>query len=271
MKKSLPLISTSVLLVCITAFLVFAFFKKDSPKVTLGGVVPHHNLAEVKIDEFWKKVSETAEPKTIFLVGPDHFNLAKAPTVLTKSQNIFPGYTKLEQETLTKMSSVGVVEDDSVFTKEHSIQIHIPYVYRYFPEASVVPILFRSDATIEEVIELAKNLRPFLSQETIVIASVDFSHYLSIEEARERDEVSMQALKTFDYDTLSHFGPDNADSDQSLIFMLEMVCPSHDCTWEQLFHGNSTDFDPANPFETTSYFSLLLKTPEQSFFGQFSR
>ncbi len=259
MKKSLPLISFGILFVCITAFLVFAFLKNDSPKVTLGGVVPHHNLAEIKIDEFWKEVSETAKPKTIFLVGPDHFNLAKAPTVITKNQNVFPDYTKLEQETLTKMSSLGVVEDDSIFINEHSIQIHVPYVYRYFPEAKIVPILFRSDTTLEEVIELTKNIRPFLSQETIVIASVDFSHYLSVEEARERDEVSIKALKTFDYETLSHFGPDNADSDQSLIFMLEMVCPSHDCAWEELFHGNSTDFEPANPFETTSYFSLFLK------------
>lgn len=262
MKKLLPLISFGILFVCITAVLVFVFFKKDSQKVILGGVVPHHNLVEVKIDEFWERVSETAKPKTIFLVGPDHFNLAKATTVITKNKEVFPDYIKLEQETLTKMSSFGVVEDDSVFIKEHSIQIHIPYVYRYFSDANVVPILFRSDATAEEVIELAQSVRSFLSHDTIVIASVDFSHYLSVEEAKERDEVSIQALKTFDYETLSHFGPDNADSDQSLIFMIEMVCPSYDCTWEELFHGNSTDFDPANPFETTSYFSLFLNTPE---------
>lgn len=62
----------------------------------------------------------------------------------------------------------------------------------------------------------------------------------------------------FSYNELQFYEADHMDSDEAIILMSEVVCPSRDCSWEVLYHGNSEDYIPSYNL-TTSYFSLFLK------------
>lgn len=259
MKKPLLLISGIVLASGIGNLIsLHGEWNNHSKNLVLGGVVSHHNLVDQQIDQFWSTLSDRTDAKVIVLVGPDHQNLAQKPMVFTQNQTVFPGYVLLDQVILSQLKNLAA-DDPVVFKSEYSIQIQLPVIYHYFPQVQIVPILFRSDATTEQVVNFAHSLRSFLTKDTVVVASVDFSHYLTKTEASLNDEDSILALEQFDYSTLSHFGPEHLDSDQSLIFLSELMCPEHSCSWEELFHGNSVDVDPTDPTATTSYFSLLLE------------
>lgn len=259
MKKLLLFSSAGLLgLLLVVGYLVVIGRLSYANSKRIGGVVPHHNLVEEKIRDFWEDLKQASPPEIIFLIGPDHNNQSKAPIVFTGNAEVFQEKVTLNKEFLAQLEELGVTEDDSAFAQEHSVQIHVPYITQLFPTASVVPMLFRSDAKMSDVVKLAQKLGSS-EQEYTVVASVDFSHYLNVEEATAKDLISLQALENFDYETLSTFGPEYTDSDQSLIFLSEMVCPQRHCSWEELFHGNSTQFDPTNPLATTSYYSFLIK------------
>lgn len=236
-----------------------------TPPVTptvLGGIVPHHSLVAYRIDEFWQSAKKT-QPDTslIILVGPDHDDQGMAAITTTVSDRAVR-QTNLHTPIIEALVAAGLARrDDQVFINEHSVYTHTPYINAYFPNARVVPVLFRADASLTETQRLSTQLQALITEPTLVVASVDFSHYLSREEASTKDIESFDALQDFDYRTMSTFNADYMDSEQSIIFVAEMVCPTHTCTWETLFHGNSADELNQNPDITTSYFSLMLHQP----------
>lgn len=258
MKKVLLFISSIGVVLVVGLLLLITSTKHPSEHVVLGGVVSHHSLINQHIDEFWDSLSNRVDPQVIILVGPDHQDLAQEAIVYTADKTVFPGYVSLDQDLISQLKIL-ITDDPNVFKSEYSIQIQLPFIYHYFPQVKIIPILFRSDTTADQVIHFARALHSFLAEDTVVVASVDFSHYLTEAEANQNDSETFQALQEFNYSTLSHFGPGHVDSDESLIFLSELTCPNHDCLWEELFHGNSADVDPTDQTATTGYFSLLLE------------
>lgn len=199
----------------------------------MGGVVPHHDLALKEIERFWQHLSATTNPNVIVLIGPDHENRNALPIVWSKKSDIF--------------------------RREHSIALHVPFLDRFFPNARKEYIVIRSDVELPAIENIVQTLRMQLHGDVVIVASVDFSHYLSLPDAEIRDQESLTALHFFDISILRTFDSDHLDSDQSLIAMINLVCPTHNCSWQTFFHGNSAYFSQMSPFNTTSYFSLFLE------------
>lgn len=217
-----------------------------------GGVVAHHSLIYEEIEQFWQTVSDRyasrdSKPDVIFLVGPDHQNRGSQPVTTT-------------DHALVKALALPFVGEDSALRADHSIQLHLPLLAQWLPNVPVRPLLIRSDATKQQMLALAQRVQTVFgqTQHVLVIASVDFSHYLSPAEAERNDRASLQAMQQFDYDTLQWYNADHMDSDQAIIFLSEVVCPTRDCLYEVLYHGNANDYIPAAT-STTSYFHLLLE------------
>lgn len=227
----------------------------------IGGVVPHHDLVSHDIERFWQSLADTNSPKVILLIGPDHHDRGIAPVTTTDQEQVFTHSITLEKNIISQLIMDSDIQSDpNVFVGEHSVDLHLPYVQRFFPDASIVPILIRSDASQEQITTLAHRLRKLIPQKTMLVASVDFSHGQSREEAEQFDAESIAAIQRFDYAKMSRFGPEHTDSEQSIMLMSEAVCPSRACQWHTLFHGNSADLPYVNPKATTSYFSLFLFT-----------
>lgn len=223
------------------------------PAVLVGGVVPHHDLVKKEIDKFWRTASERIQPEVIVLIGPDHEDASSASITVPASRDVFKNQVSVYRDI-----PLDFKRDDRVFRSDHSIRTHLPFIASYFPNSDLLPIAVRSDATKRRVLEMSEVLHAQLPGAVLVVSSVDFSHYENAQDAGRYDQESIAALENFDYDRLIKFGPEHVDSDQSLIMMSQLVCPSHDCLWETLYHGNSADYQLQNPKVTTSYYSLML-------------
>jgi hypothetical protein len=93
----------------------------------------------------------------------------------------------------------------------------------YLPEASIVPIALRHDMTYAEVMALAEAVAAGADEHTAVIASVDFSHYLSAPEAAARDGETLTTLVGMDSALVMGYGNDHLDSPPSIVFAMEFA------------------------------------------------
>jgi len=94
-----------------------------------------------------------------------------------------------------------VRDDPSAHLQEHSLEVQLPFLQFFKPEFSIVPISISYLASYDELENLggavARGIRE-LDKDTLIVASTDMSHYISAEEAREKDFLAIQKILNLD-------------------------------------------------------------------------
>lgn len=243
------------------------FFVKDSnilinsnSKIT-GGVVPHHLLAEPIIDDFFRHLS-SQKPQTIILLGPNHAEKGSAKVLTslgnwsTPSGLIFPNEKLINQLLERNLAK----QNESVLIQDHALTNIAPFIKKYLPGAQIVPLLLSHDLTQGESEVLASNIAALSDKNDIIVASVDFSHYLSLLTSQEKDKISLATIKNFDYPTLFGMNNDYLDSPPSIGILLYIMQKRGVGEMQLLNHSNSALIQKSNEDYTTSYFTLLFKS-----------
>lgn len=222
-----------------------------------GGIIPHHLFVGSIIADFFNRLS-AQQPKTIILIGPNHYEKGdfKALTSLYGWQTPFGVVEPNEQITKDLLKNNLVKIDEEVLPKDHSVAGIMPFIKYYLPNTQVVPILLSSYISQEEAHILASNLKGHMDKDAIIIAAVDFSHYLTNQQAQEKDEVTLEVMKNFDYRQLFSLNNDYLDSPPSIATLLTMMQKLGTTKMELLHHTNSGELQKDNYIETTSYFSI---------------
>ena len=188
-----------------------------------GGVVSHHIPTTIpRLVEFYSRLKKTQTVKNFIVIGPDHTDAGKA-TVTVSSANFFTVYgevkpmvglaAKLEDAKLANI-------EETPFDPEHSVGSQILIISNIFPGAKITPIMLRSDTTEDHAKALGKMLATLLHDETVLIASVDFSHYLPTDQAMPIDQISGEVIRNLDLEAISLV---KADSGKSMeVFMQAM-------------------------------------------------
>mgnify|MGYP001023267138 FL=1 len=96
------------------------------------------------------------------------------------------------------------------------------------------------------------------ADETLFIASVDFSHYLTLEEADKMDLISIDAIQNKDIQKIMSFNNDNLDSPISIVTMLKMMDKTGTSKEFMLRNSNSELILKKKFDETTSYITYLF-------------
>ncbi|MCG1013387.1 AmmeMemoRadiSam system protein B [Tepidanaerobacter sp. GT38] len=224
-----------------------------------GAVVPHHLLAHELIGEVFAKLAKSP-PTQIILLGPNHQNLGNK--ILTSSlawQTPF-GTVETDEYIIDELLKTKLVkQDDRPFTKEHSIGNLMPFIKYYLPDTKVVPVIFHYDVSKKEAEQIANCLSSFVDRGTAVIASVDFSHYLTRQEAEQKDQETIKTMKDKDLDKLFSLGNDHLDSPASLVTLFLTMANQGITEFEILAHTNSGILMGNDLIETTSYMTLVFK------------
>ncbi len=178
---------------------------------TRGGIVPHHLLAAPLIAQFFEQLA-ALKPTRVIIVGPDHLGRAHAGAITTDGSWKTPyGVLRADVAAVRQLQAAGVaVLEPSVFDVEHSIAALVPFMQRSLPKATIVPILVNSRITADEADALA-DILPH-DEHTIILASVDFSHYLPGRVAQFHDVMSMAALQSFSFEELDDLEVDSPES-----------------------------------------------------------
>jgi AmmeMemoRadiSam system protein B len=100
-------------------------------------------------------------------------------------------------------------------------------------------------------------LSRFVSENTVIVAAVDFSHGLKVNDALQNDEKTVDMILKKDYEGLLSLGDDYMDSPESLVLLLktlEKIGRGQDV--KIIHHSNSAELLNDIHSETTTYFSI---------------
>lgn len=180
-----------------------------------GGVVSHHIPMTIpKLVEFYSRIKKTQSVKNFIVIGPDHTNAGVAPITIS-DVSFFTTYGEVKpiDGLALKLQDAKLANiEESPFDKEHSVGSQILIISKIFPNAKVTPIILRSNTSKDQAEALGKILSTYLDDDTVLIASVDFSHYLTTDQAVPIDQISGEVVRNLDMESLPLVKADSSKS-----------------------------------------------------------
>jgi|LSQX01.2.fsa_nt_gb AmmeMemoRadiSam system protein B len=167
----------------------------ERPVSIIGGIVPHHDIALGMIERFYEHI-ESPLVRRVWLFSPDHFRRARTFAALCPDDWKTPERTlRADREACETLSSLSVAgADRALFPREHGITIHIPFVARHFPNASVVPLVIGARTPDLALIILKNAILDLLRDGDAIILSMDLSHYKTPEDMAAEDRKTLDVL-----------------------------------------------------------------------------
>lgn len=162
---------------------------QQTTKNIRGIVLPHHLLVEKQMDDFYKLTAENRKDITrIILVSPNHFlygfHYIQSTDQAFATKNAPELDTKFI-ENLSKNTPLRI--EPRYFEKEHGITSEFSFITKYFPKAKIVPIILKNNIPQDRLDSLIKEILKSNLSRTLIIASIDFTHYESESIAVEND------------------------------------------------------------------------------------
>lgn len=240
----------------------------------VAGVVPHHLIAGKYISGFFAKLRKQ-NPEVVVIIGPNHPQ-AGANAIVSGLYDWNTPYGKLPAATkiISQLSTENLLTtDDKLVGNENSIGALVPFVKQTWGKTKIVPIIVKNSTKPEQLQNLAGALAKFLPKNSLVLASVDFSHYLPAASADFHDELSINVLQTGDSERVDKMEIDCRSCARFLLDYTELVGARK---FDLLYHTNSAYImNQPKLAETTShvlgYFTkgepTASKTVSLQFFG----
>jgi poly-gamma-glutamate synthesis protein (capsule biosynthesis protein) len=215
-------------------------------------VIPHHDLVKDKRADLIKNVAKTTKPRTIILISPNHFDTGSSDILTTNKiwqladSTINPNKEKIDILLGNKL----IISQESAFESEHGIKNILSDIHNNFPNAQIIPIIIKQKTTQKELDDFWESLNKIQDDDTVLIASVDFSHYQPGALAEIHDQSSIQALNNMDENLILKA---EVDSPQSLYLAIKWakLCGTNKFHLEE--NTNSGKIASARDAESTSY------------------
>lgn len=228
-----------------------------------GGITPHHLLADGMMGSFYKTLKDsTSEISTVIVIGPDHFQSDGEPVKSfdlaweTPIGVLYPSINKIEE--LSNSLSFMEIGTEDVFVNEHTITAQVPYIKYAFPKAEIIPIIIDYKLESHELNQLIEQVEKIIDEDTIILCSMDFSHYLIQSISDEKDIESLNAIRNFDYNTIAGFNDDNLDSPNSAILFLKLMESLESKNIYVLESSSATKIMKKDTADNTTYFTILF-------------
>jgi len=235
--------------------------KQLESSVLIGGVAPHHApLTFPLIASFYSRLRGTrSDDPTFVIVGPDHYNKARQPIIISDRPFLTPyGALGIDFTLVKKLLAKRLVAiDNEPFIKEHAIQSQTAFIKRFFPRSKIVAVLYRANASASQAQKVGTFIAREKGKKAFLIASIDFSHYYPVEKARKLDEQSVQALARIDIDAIPFI---EADSPAAIVTLLSYVAFFRGTAFINARIYNTADFS-SNTKNTTGYITGFFGTP----------
>ena len=219
-KRNISLIISSIILITILS-LIFGENIKNTQQTEKGqqkffAILPHFTLQAKTIENFYIFLKETYDIKNqeilnIVLISPDHFNASKNNIdMLCKDTEKFCYKENcISAKALPSTKTSGCLNKA---TQEHGLGEQFRFIKKIFPKANIYPIVVKPRKFVEDT-DLISTLSGYkFIGKTLVLASVDFSHYVDEDFAKLHDKKSLYTLNNAK--NMSEYGS------------LEVDCPS---------------------------------------------
>lgn len=188
-----------------------------------GAILPHHLEMPELLGVAIRMVARPGVKRAIVLF-PDHFFHSTAPFATTAR-----GFDTILGPVPSDPAAGGLidgalVQDSCLFDKEHGVRAVLPFMARLMPGVSVIPVAVSINSRREHWDAMAERLAPLLGPDTVVLQATDFSHYLPLHEARQRDQQVLNLLAAMDLDGVAGLvQPDHVDSVGAMYITMKLL------------------------------------------------
>lgn len=217
-----------------------------------GMIVPHHSVPVDKLNKMYATVSSDSV-EHILLLSPDHFTTSNRP-VLTSDLNWQGQFGEVvtDQELYESLSQLDFIfDDDQEIGFEHGITTHIPLIKRYFKNADLLVLAVSKQVSKTSL----DRLIAMIPENTLLIASVDFSHYYDLERANAYDAITLEIINSGEYEQF--FGMSDAYFDTpGVLYTIFSWMEKNKLKYQVYDQSNSAYYFTRDLLETTSYFFI---------------
>jgi len=142
--------------------------------------------------------------KTVIVISPSHSEYFPGISIYDGDAYETPlGIVEIDQEMTDKLveNSKAIFRGIQGHRKEHALEVQIPFLQSVLKDFKIVPIVM-GDQSKMFVDELADKISRVVTDETLVVASSDMSHFYSSEKANKLDSVVEKRINEFDFEQL---------------------------------------------------------------------
>jgi AmmeMemoRadiSam system protein B len=139
-------------------------------------------------------------PDTVVILGPNHTGMGKAFSIMDKGEWETPlGDIKINEE-LAKLileESLLASIDHTAHLWEHSIEVQLPFIQFFNPNADFVPICIQK-TNYEQLERFGEDLAEAIKRygrKVLIVASSDMSHYIPKDEAERKDWLALEKIE----------------------------------------------------------------------------
>lgn len=142
-------------------------------------------------------MARRGRPEAIVVIGTNHSGLGPPGSILTEGSWSTPlGSVEFDADLgrgVLKSSEL-LEEDRTSFSREHSIEVQLPFLQHLWgSEFSIVPVCLK-DQSNKIADDVASALEENIPEGSLVIASTDFTHYETREVAERKDKLAIEAI-----------------------------------------------------------------------------
>ena len=156
-----------------------------------GVILPHHLIVEKNIEKLYSRIAANNDFERVIILSPNHFHHGLNFIQTTDRLN-----ANLDKRFIGAIAGrKGAFMEPKYFEEEHGITVHLPFIKKYFPKAKVVPVIMKKYTPHERLEHLIEVILKQGLENTLVIASIDFSHYADEKSALADDAKTVEWLK----------------------------------------------------------------------------
>ena len=172
-----------------------------APKALIAPHAGYRYSGPVAASAYARLRPRAHEIRRVVLLGPTHYHPLRGVAVSGAESFRTPlGRVPVDAASVGRaLEHAFVHRFDPAFEREHSLEVHLPFLVRVLPRFTVVPLLV-GEASPAEIDTLLEAL--WGGPETAIVISSDLSHYLDYESARRADARTSEAIVALRHDVI---------------------------------------------------------------------
>ena len=173
---------------------------RGGPRSLKGMVVPHagYIYSGPVAAHAYAALARDGPPRSFVILGPNHTGLGAAMALGAHDWETPLGVATYDADLGARLHRDPITEDIVAHSREHSIEVQLPFLQDLLGEVRFVPICMGLQE-LKIAVEVGEVVRDAIhGTDTVVLASTDFSHYIPKAEAARRDRKAIDKILASD-------------------------------------------------------------------------